>query len=85
MALNVVVAAAGSIVVVNTVADRILDRPLSEIGGKGLFTKELEQALFAGEVDVAVLGRPDGSRVVAPLLDVTARRSGEGWTLTSRP
>jgi porphobilinogen deaminase len=28
------------------VADKVLDRPLSEIGGKGLFTKELEQALF---------------------------------------
>jgi hypothetical protein len=32
---------------ITTVADKVLDRPLSEIGGKGLFTKELEQALFA--------------------------------------
>ncbi|GJD69766.1 Porphobilinogen deaminase [Methylobacterium gnaphalii] len=47
------------IVVVSTVADRILDRPLSEIGGKGLFTKELEQALFANEVDVAVHSMKD--------------------------
>ena len=47
------------IVVVNTVADRILDRPLSEIGGKGLFTKELEQALFADVVDVAVHSMKD--------------------------
>lgn len=47
------------IVVVNTVADRILDRPLSEIGGKGLFTKELEQALFADTVDVAVHSMKD--------------------------
>ncbi|GLS42244.1 hydroxymethylbilane synthase [Methylobacterium brachythecii] len=47
------------IVVVSTVADRILDRPLSEIGGKGLFTKELEQALFAEEVDVAVHSMKD--------------------------
>ncbi len=47
------------IVVVNTVADRVLDRPLSEIGGKGLFTKELEQALFAGTVDVAVHSMKD--------------------------
>ncbi|GJE55183.1 MULTISPECIES: hydroxymethylbilane synthase [Methylobacterium] len=47
------------IVVVSTVADRILDRPLSEIGGKGLFTKELEQALFADEVDVAVHSMKD--------------------------
>ncbi|ACA14975.1 porphobilinogen deaminase [Methylobacterium sp. 4-46] len=47
------------LVVVNTVADRILDRPLSAIGGKGLFTKELEQALFAGEIDVAVHSMKD--------------------------
>ncbi|WP_019903336.1 hydroxymethylbilane synthase [Methylobacterium sp. 77] len=47
------------LVVVNTVADRILDRPLSEIGGKGLFTKELEQALFADVVDVAVHSMKD--------------------------
>ncbi|MBE7203800.1 MAG: hydroxymethylbilane synthase, partial [Parafilimonas terrae] len=47
------------LVVVTTVADKILDRPLSEIGGKGLFTKELEQALFAGEVDVAVHSMKD--------------------------
>lgn len=47
------------IVVVNTVADRILDRPLSEIGGKGLFTKELEQALFSDTVDVAVHSMKD--------------------------
>jgi len=50
---------ATEIVVVSTVADRILDRPLSEIGGKGLFTKELEQALFADEVDVAVHSMKD--------------------------
>lgn len=47
------------IVVVSTVADRILDRPLSEIGGKGLFTKELEQALFADTIDVAVHSMKD--------------------------
>lgn len=47
------------IVVVTTIADKILDRPLSEIGGKGLFTKELEQALFASEVDVAVHSMKD--------------------------
>ena len=47
------------IVVVTTVADKVLDRPLSEIGGKGLFTKELEQALFADEIDVAVHSMKD--------------------------
>ncbi|WP_407520628.1 hydroxymethylbilane synthase [Methylobacterium oryzisoli] len=47
------------LVVVNTVADRVLDRPLSAIGGKGLFTKELEQALFADQIDVAVHSMKD--------------------------
>ena len=37
-----------------TRGDKILDRPLPEIGGKGLFTAELEAALRAGEVSVAV-------------------------------
>ena len=37
-----------------TKGDHILDRPLAEIGGKGLFTKELEVALLAGEIDLAV-------------------------------
>lgn len=47
------------IVVITTVADKVLDRPLSEIGGKGLFTKELEQALFADQIDVAVHSMKD--------------------------
>ena len=34
--------------------DRILDVPLAKIGGKGLFTKELETALLEGEIDLAV-------------------------------
>jgi hydroxymethylbilane synthase len=40
--------------VITTSGDRILDRPLPEIGGKGLFTTELETALLCGDVDVAV-------------------------------
>jgi len=42
------------LVIVKTTADGIQDKPLYEIGGKGLFTKELEQALLASEVDLAV-------------------------------
>lgn len=42
------------IVVVKTTGDKILDVPLAKIGGKGLFTKELEQAMEADEVDLAV-------------------------------
>jgi hydroxymethylbilane synthase len=40
--------------VITTTGDRILDVPLAEIGGKGLFTKEIEDALAAGEIDLAV-------------------------------
>jgi hydroxymethylbilane synthase len=39
---------------ITTTADRFLDQPLSALGGKGLFVKELEQALLVGGADVAV-------------------------------
>ena len=41
-------------VVITTRGDKVLDKPLPEIGGKGLFTQELEAELLAGSVDVAV-------------------------------
>lgn len=47
------------IVVIKTTGDRILDRPLSEAGGKGLFTKEIEEALIDGSVDLAVHSSKD--------------------------
>ncbi|MCB1379243.1 MAG: hydroxymethylbilane synthase [Alphaproteobacteria bacterium] len=47
------------IVVITTTGDRIRDRPLSEIGGKGLFTKEIEEALFAGDIHLAVHSMKD--------------------------
>lgn len=47
-------AGASEIVEIKTSGDRIQDRPLSEVGGKGLFTKEIEQSLFDGRIDVAV-------------------------------
>jgi hydroxymethylbilane synthase len=40
--------------IITTSGDLIVDRPLPEIGGKGLFTSELEAALLAGDVHVAV-------------------------------
>ena len=40
--------------VITTTGDRVLDRPLPEIGGKGLFTSELEDALLSGKVHAAV-------------------------------
>jgi hydroxymethylbilane synthase len=42
------------LVVYKTTGDQVGDRPLHEIGGKGLFTKELEQALLSGEIEFAV-------------------------------
>lgn len=42
------------ITIIVTTGDRILDAPLSRIGGKGLFTKEIEEALLDGRVDLAV-------------------------------
>ena len=47
------------IVVLSTKGDRITDRSLSEIGGKGLFTEELEQQLSSGELDLAVHSSKD--------------------------
>src|SRR5690349_9146996 len=42
------------LVIIKTTADQILDKPLADIGGKGLFVKEIEQALLANEIDFAV-------------------------------
>jgi hydroxymethylbilane synthase len=47
------------IVVITTTGDKVRDRPLAEIGGKGLFTKEIEEALLAGTIDVAVHSMKD--------------------------
>ena len=47
------------IVVIKTTGDLVRDRPLSEIGGKGLFTKELEEALLEGRIDLAVHSMKD--------------------------
>src|SRR5687768_14549647 len=58
------------LVIVRTSGDRITDRPLHEFGGKGLFTKELEQALLAGEVDFAVHSFKDVP-VTMPLVDTS--------------
>lgn len=55
------------IVVIKTTGDKVLDRPLGEIGGKGLFTKEIEDAMLDGGIDIAVhsmkdmpVDQPDG-------------------------
>ena len=45
--------------IIRTTGDQIQNRPLAEVGGKGLFTKELEVALLAGEIDFAVHSAKD--------------------------
>jgi hydroxymethylbilane synthase len=47
------------IVVIKTTGDAILDRPLKEIGGKGLFTREIEDDMLAGRIDIAVHSMKD--------------------------
>ena len=47
------------IVVIKTTGDMVLDRPLSEIGGKGLFTKEIEEGLSENRLDLAVHSAKD--------------------------
>ena len=65
--------------IIKTTGDKITDVPLAKVGGKGLFTKEIEEALLAGAIDLAVhslkdvpteiSGGPDAGR------DSGARRS----------
>jgi len=72
-------------VVIRTTGDRVQDRALAEIGGKALWTKELDRALLAGEVDACVHSmkdvetvRPDPIRIAAmlPRADVRDRLIG---------
>ncbi|WP_224824827.1 hydroxymethylbilane synthase [Cognatishimia sp. MH4019] len=56
-----------TIVVIKTTGDKVLDRPLKEIGGKGLFTREIEDDMLSGKIDIAVhsmkdmpVSQPDG-------------------------
>ena len=64
------------LVKISTKGDRILDVPLAKVGGKGLFVKEIEDALLAGEVDLAVHSMKDVPAELPPgfaLAAVTAR------------
>jgi hydroxymethylbilane synthase len=56
---------------IKTSGDRIQNRPLAEAGGKGLFTKEIEEALLAGEIDLAVHSMKDMPSVLPAGLAVT--------------
>ncbi|GFR45952.1 hypothetical protein Agub_g7418 [Astrephomene gubernaculifera] len=47
------------IVIIKTTGDKILNQPLADIGGKGLFTKEIDDALLSGKIDIAVHSMKD--------------------------
>ncbi|GKT08467.1 hydroxymethylbilane synthase [Desulforhabdus sp. TSK] len=76
--------------IIKTTGDKILDVPLAKVGGKGLFVKEIEDALLAEEVDLAVHSIKDVPALLPPGLeigaiprredprDVLITRSGEG-------
>ena len=64
--------AAFEIAVIKTTGDRVTDRPLAEIGGKGLFTKEIEEALLAGAIDIAVHSMKDMPTILPPGLAIAA-------------
>lgn len=78
-----------------TKGDKTLDKPLPQIGGKGLFTAELERALHQGEIDVAVHSLKDLPVENAPGLTLGAIASradvydglvaNNGWTLETLP
>lgn len=59
------------IVVIKTTGDMIQDRPLSEAGGKGLFTKEIEEALIDGRIDLAVHSSKDMPTVLPEGLELS--------------
>ena len=81
--------------VITTQGDKILDKPLPEIGGKGLFTQELESELFSGTVHCAVhslkdlpVENPDGLTVGCIPVRAEVRDaliSAKGYTLDSLP
>jgi hydroxymethylbilane synthase len=60
------------LVVITTTGDRVQDRRLLEIGGKGLFTKEIEEALLDGRIDCAVHSMKDVPAVVPQGLCIAA-------------
>jgi hydroxymethylbilane synthase len=62
------------IVEITTTGDQVQDRPLAEIGGKALWTKELDRALLAGEIDFAVHSMKDVESVRPKEIHIAAVR-----------
>lgn len=60
------------LVPITTTGDKILDTPLAKIGGKGLFVKEIENALLLGEIDLAVHSLKDVPMIIPEGLTLSA-------------
>jgi len=58
--------------IIRTTGDVVQDRPLSAVGGKGLFTKEIEEALLSGAIDLAVHSSKDMTTVLPERLALSA-------------
>jgi len=58
--------------IIKTRGDKILDVPLARVGGKGLFVKEIEQALLSGDIDIAVHSMKDMPAEIPDGLQITA-------------
>ncbi len=72
MAAHGLPADAFEIAVISTKGDRVTDRPLSEIGGKGLFTEEIEAQLADGRIDLAVHSSKDMPTVLPDTFHLSA-------------
>jgi hydroxymethylbilane synthase len=66
------------ICVISTAGDRVQDRPLSEIGGKGLFTMEIEEQLADGRIDLAVHSSKDMPTLLPEGLELSCFLPREG-------
>lgn len=60
------------IVIIKTTGDKVLDRRLSEMGGKALFTKEIDLALLDGRIDIAVHSVKDCETFFPPAFEIAA-------------
>ena len=75
-------------VIVHTTGDKLLDAPLAKIGGKGVFTKEIETALLRGDIDVAVHSLKDLPTLPTPGLAlgaIAAREDPRDLVVAAQP